>query len=482
MSSDLAIEAKQLAKAYHIYKSPSDRLAQAVMPRVRRAVAPAARAFGLNWPEKNYYTNHWALKSLSFEVPRGDSMAIIGRNGSGKSTLLQLVCGTLAPTEGEARVEGRVAALLELGSGFNPEFTGRENVYLNASILGMSREETQARLDDILAFADIGEFIDRPVKTYSTGMAMRLAFAVIAHVDADVLIIDEALAVGDAYFQQKCLRWLRQFRERGTVLFCGHDTGAVMSLCNSAIWIDKGDLVMQGSAKDVCEAYAASIMSQTQGLSDQPTPRTHAKTNARPADAQATTGEETPPEAQPKRASLPESPRPDRPAIFDTMADSANFGSGKARIERVSLTHADGSPLHWIEGGEDVQLLIDVAVIEDIDAPIVGFIVKDRLGQPILGDNTFQATLGHPIVARAGKTLRTTFAFRLPPLASGRYSVTAACASGTLENHVQHQWMHDALMFDIHSPSRNGVLIAVDVGPVRIDAIDSHHLKESNDA
>ncbi|MGF7055287.1 lipopolysaccharide transport system ATP-binding protein [Bosea sp. OAE752] len=482
MSSEIAIEAKQLSKAYHIYRSPSDRLAQAVMPRLRRALAPPLRAFGLEWPEKNYYSNHWALKSLSFEVPRGDSMAIIGRNGSGKSTLLQLVCGTLSPTEGEARVKGRVAALLELGSGFNPEFTGRENVYLNASILGMSREETQARFDDIIAFADIGDFIERPVKTYSTGMAMRLAFAVIAHVNADVLIIDEALAVGDAFFQQKCLRWLRQFRERGTVLFCGHDTGAVMSLCDSAIWIDKGDLVMQGSAKDVCEAYSASIMSQAQGLADQPSPRLRAKTNARQADAPATRGEETPAGVQPKRASLPEPPRPDRPAIFDTMADSADFGSGKARIQRVSLTRADGSPLHWIEGGEDVQLLIEVAVIEDLEAPILGFHVKDRLGQPILGDNTFLKTLANPITARAGQTLEAIFAFRLPALASGRYSVTAACASGTLDNHVQHQWMHDALMFDVHSPFRNGVLLAIDMDRVELAPVEPHHSKETTDA
>lgn len=482
MCSEIAIEAKELSKAYQIYRRPSDRLAQAIMPRLRRAAAPALRAVGVDWPGKNYYVDHWALNSISFEVPRGDSMAIIGRNGSGKSTLLQLVCGTLAPTNGEARVKGRVAALLELGSGFNPEFTGRENIYLNASILGMSREETQARFDDILAFADIGEFIERPVKTYSTGMAMRLAFAVIAHVNADVLIIDEALAVGDAYFQQKCLRWLRQFRESGTVLFCGHDTGAVMSLCNSAIWIDKGDLVMQGSAKDVCEAYSASIMSQTQGLSNQPILRQRAKANALAVDASATTGERAAPEAKAKPVTRPDAPKPDRPVIFENMADSADFGSGKARIQRVNFTHADGSPLHWIEGGEDVRLLIEVAVLADLDAPIVGFHIKDRLGQPILGDNTFLTTLARPITARAGQILETSFAFRLPALASGRYSVTAACASGTLENHVQHQWMHDALMFDVHSPFRNGVLVAIDMDRIQIDAIDSHLPQEPTDA
>lgn len=482
MSSEIAIEVKELAKSYQIYRKPSDRLAQALMPRLRRATAPIWRTLGLSWHEKSYYTDHWALRSLSFEVPRGDSLAIIGRNGSGKSTLLQLVCGTLTPTEGHAQVKGRVAALLELGSGFNPEFTGRENVYLNASILGMSREETQARFDDIIAFADIGDFIERPVKTYSTGMAMRLAFAVIAHVDADVLIIDEALAVGDAYFQQKCLRWLRQFRERGTVLFCGHDTGAVMSLCDSAIWIDKGDLVMQGSAKDVCEAYSAAIMSQAQGLSDQPARRPRAKASTHAADASATRGEEKPSELKPERTSLPEPPKPARPAIFDTMAESANFGSGKARIQRVSFSQVDGSPLHWIEGGEDVQLLIDVAVIEDIEALIVGFHIKDRLGQPIIGDNTFLKTLANPVTARAGQILEVTFAFRLPALASGRYSITAACASGTLDNHVQHQWLHDALMFDVHSPFRNGVLLAIDMDRIEIYPIEPHVPQELTNA
>src|SRR5262249_44717092 len=176
------------------------------------------------------------------------------------------VCGTLAPTSGIANVKGRVAALLELGSGFNPEFTGRENIYLNASVLGLRRPEIDAKLSEILEFAEIGDFVDQPIKTYSSGMAMRLAFAVIAHVDADVLIVDEALAVGDAYFQQKCMRWLRRFREAGTVLFCGHDVGAVMTLCDRAIWLEAGCIKAAGSTKDVCEAYSATVYAKSMGL------------------------------------------------------------------------------------------------------------------------------------------------------------------------------------------------------------------------
>jgi lipopolysaccharide transport system ATP-binding protein len=240
MSSDVSIRAAGLAKAYRVYPTPMDRLRQAAMPRLRRLAAPLLRALGRPLEAPPYFSEHWALRSLSFEVFRGETVGVIGRNGSGKSTLLQLICGTLTPSQGEVQVNGRVAALLELGSGFNPEYTGRENIFLNASVLGLSRAETEARLADILAFADIGEAVDQPTKTYSSGMAMRLAFAVIAHVDADVLIIDEALAVGDAYFQQKCLRWLRAFQKNGTVLFCSHDTGAVISFCTRAIWLDGG--------------------------------------------------------------------------------------------------------------------------------------------------------------------------------------------------------------------------------------------------
>lgn len=192
---------------------------------------------------------------MSFHVQKGETIGIIGRNGSGKSTLLQIICGTLTPSGGRVAINGRVAALLELGAGFNPEFTGRENVYMNAALLGLSKAQIEERLDAIFAFADIGGFVDQPVKTYSSGMYVRLAFAVIAHVDADVLVIDEALAVGDAFFTQKCMRFLRAFMERGTVLFVSHDTNAVVNLCTRVVWLDKGRVREIGPAKDVCDSY-----------------------------------------------------------------------------------------------------------------------------------------------------------------------------------------------------------------------------------
>src|SRR6266542_6439942 len=207
---EVAISVRGVGKMYRIYDRPQDRLKQ-MLWRGRRT----------------YGREFWALRDASFEVRKGETLGIIGRNGSGKSTLLQIIAGTLAPSEGEVTVNGRVAALLELGSGFNPEFTGRDNVFLNGSILGFSREEMAARFDEIAAFADIGEFIEQPIKTYSSGMVVRLAFAVIAHVDADILVIDEALAVGDACFTQKCMRFLRRFMEKGTVLFVSHDISSV---------------------------------------------------------------------------------------------------------------------------------------------------------------------------------------------------------------------------------------------------------------
>ncbi|MFY3605390.1 ABC transporter ATP-binding protein [Achromobacter xylosoxidans] len=241
MSSDsLAISVKNLSKCFHLYDKPRDRLLQMC-------------SFG----RRQYYREFWALRDLSFDVMRGETVGIIGRNGSGKSTLLQMICGTLTPTTGSIWTSGRIAALLELGAGFNPEFTGRENVYLNASILGLTRRETDERFDDIAAFADIGAFIDQPVKVYSSGMYVRLAFAVAINATPEVLIVDEALAVGDARFQYKCMRRIKDIQNAGAaVLFVSHDVGSVRTLCQRAIWLDKGNVRMAGEVASVTSKYA----------------------------------------------------------------------------------------------------------------------------------------------------------------------------------------------------------------------------------
>ncbi len=244
--SDVVISVRNVGKMYRIYDQPQDRLKHMLLWR-----------FG-----RHYGREFWALRGVSFEVRRGETVGIIGRNGSGKSTLLQIIAGTLAPTEGEVQVKGRVAALLELGSGFNPEFTGRENVYLNGAILGLSRDEIDARFDEIAAFADIGEFIDQPVKVYSSGMVVRLAFAVQAMVPKDVLIVDEALAVGDEAFQRKCMRTLEAFRmQGGTVLLVTHNTQAIVAHCERSMLLWNGELLLDGKSKPVTDLYQRLIYS-----------------------------------------------------------------------------------------------------------------------------------------------------------------------------------------------------------------------------
>jgi lipopolysaccharide transport system ATP-binding protein len=259
-SNAVAVRVAGLSKHYQVYERPEDRLKQAIVPRLRRLT-------GL--PPRTYCRDFAALQDVSFEVRRGETVGVIGRNGAGKSTLLQILCGTLTASTGTVETSGRLAALLELGSGFNPEFTGRENVHLNASVLGLSREEIDERYDRVVAFADIGDFLDQPVKTYSSGMVMRLAFAVVAHVDADVLIVDEALAVGDAYFTQKCMRFMREFMKRGTVIFVSHDTGAVVNLCQRVVWLESGRVRAIGEPRHLMDEYLADYYRQLQGESAQ---------------------------------------------------------------------------------------------------------------------------------------------------------------------------------------------------------------------
>jgi len=245
--TDIAIRIQNLSKCYHLYDNPHDRLKQFVLPRFRRMAGKA---------RKQYFREFWALKNVSFEVKKGETFGIIGRNGAGKSTLLQILCGTLTPSSGSVEINGRVAALLELGAGFNPEFTGSENVYMNASVLGLSKEEIDMRFDSIIAFADIGEFINQPVKTYSSGMFVRLAFAIAIHVEPSVLIIDEALSVGDIAFQNKCVMKIRELRDKGmTLLFVTHDLSTLQLLCDRVVWLHCGEIVMIGDPVTVSQEY-----------------------------------------------------------------------------------------------------------------------------------------------------------------------------------------------------------------------------------
>lgn len=262
-SSELAIKANDLSKCYHIYQAPRDRLKQFLSSKL-------AAIFRTN--SAQHYKEFWALKHATFEIRKGESFGILGRNGAGKSTLLQILCGTLSPTSGSVEIHGRIAALLELGAGFNPEFSGRDNVYLNASVLGLSDVEIADKFDSICAFADIGDFIDQPVKTYSSGMFVRLAFAIAIHVEPDVLIVDEALSVGDIAFQNKCILKIKELRDRGTtLLFVTHDLSTLQLICDRVAWVSNGQIIKIGAPVAVCqEYYADSLGLQTDLLANTP--------------------------------------------------------------------------------------------------------------------------------------------------------------------------------------------------------------------
>lgn len=438
-----AIRAQALGKHYQIYESPRDRLKQFVVPRLQRLA-------GL--PPRRYYREFWALQDVSFEIRPGETVGIVGRNGSGKSTLLQIVSGTLHPSCGSVDVNGRVAALLELGSGFNPEFTGRENVYMSGAVLGLSRAEVDERFEAIRAFADIGDFIEQPVKTYSSGMYVRLAFAVIAHADADILVIDEALSVGDAYFVQKCMRFLRGFMERGTLLFCSHDSGAVNNLCDRALLLRNGRLEMAGTPKEVTEHYLADLhgAAPERGRPEPVRPPSRPAAGAPAAPAQAAGGELE---------------------IFRFGPDNSGFGAGGARIVEVRFFDLQGAPQAFVTGGEDVVLEIRCEAVEDLLHPIVGFQFKDRLGQVLFAENTLAACRAEDIPVAAGGSFAARFAFRLPLLPVGDYSVTAAVADGTEASHVQQHWIHDALIVRAHASRVSYGLVGLPMSEIAIQRI-----------
>ncbi|MBU6994206.1 ABC transporter ATP-binding protein [Ferrovum myxofaciens] len=431
MSSDeIAIKVSNLSKCYQIYDRPQDRLKQSIYTRVKRFMG---RAPG------QYFREFWAVKGVSFEIRKGESVGIIGRNGSGKSTLLQMICGTLNPTAGVIQTEGRIAALLELGSGFNPEFTGRENVFMNAALLGLNKEKTESRFEDIAAFADIGDFIEQPVKTYSSGMMVRLAFSVIAHVDADILVIDEALAVGDAIFTQKCMRFIREFQRKGTLLFVSHDSGAIQNLCHNAIWLAQGKSRMMGSSKDVSEAYLQYGLQEIYG--EEAKLVSIEEGRAVNCIEEETFQSDAPPTVDYESMAM----------VNDNLAQAKGWKTGGANIISVKLQRLTPGVEGVFEGGEMVRMTVRAQAHEPLKNPILGFLIRDRLGQDLFGENTLAFTELNPISVKAGVTFDGLFEFRLPMLPNGQYAVMASVADGNYQVNIQHHWLHDALIINISS-------------------------------
>lgn len=387
-----AIAITGLAKCYRIYDAPADRLKQMVADGAARALRLA--------PPRRRYREFWALQDLSLEIRRGETFGIIGTNGSGKSTLLQLICGTLHPTAGEVAANGRIAALLELGAGFDPEFSGRENVYTNGALLGLGRAEIDLRFADIARFADIGDFLDQPVKTYSSGMFVRLAFAVAAHLQPDILVIDEALAVGDIAFQAKCMARLRQLKDAGTtILFVSHDLASVRNLCERVLWLKNGQPMAVGGAKEVVDAFVRDL---------------HMKMN----DAIGTQPE--PAEAEGEAAAATAAPAPAAP---DLAEGHHRYGNDRGRILSIRLASAAGTPTSLLELHEPFSIRVSVEAHADIQSPAVGYSFRDLKGNPVLGALTSNLAQAQLPPLRKGDRIDVVFA-GVNRLAQGSYTLS----------------------------------------------------------
>ncbi|MDD5759463.1 MAG: ABC transporter ATP-binding protein [Desulfobulbaceae bacterium] len=415
MNNDLPITVDSISKAYKLYTKPIDRLKESFNPF-----------------RKKYHKDFFALRDVSFAAKKGEVVGIIGKNGSGKSTLLQIITGVLTPTAGSVDIRGRVSALLELGAGFNPELSGIENVYFKSSLLGFSTSETDAKIDDILAFAGIGEFIKQPVKTYSSGMFVRLAFAVAINVDPDILIIDEALSVGDFRFQQKCLRKIKEFKENNkTILFVSHSTHSVIEFCDRALWLMDGMMKDIGPANTICQKYMAYMSS---GEDD--------------------TGTHDGSSAPNEFASIPHN-KLTKEVEWESVSHCGSFGDGGAEITAVCLAmKGETKRVKAFEGGARVVFYVKIAINVTIEQPIVGFHLCDSRGVHILGMNTYALglTLG---TFHAGETKIVAFEFDFPFLHIGNYAFSPAIANGTQLTNVKHHWIHDAYLVDIQSTDIN---------------------------
>ncbi len=426
---EVVVDVEHLSKEYKLYDSEMDRLKEAFHPL-----------------KKSFHRSFFALKDLSFQIRKGEKVGIIGSNGAGKSTLLKILTEVLNQTSGEMHIYGRVAALLELGAGFNVNYTGRENIKLNCSLMGIKPEEYENLAKKIIDFADIGDFIDQPVKNYSSGMFVRLAFATQIFSEPDILIVDEALSVGDIRFQQKCYRAMDRLMKDKTVILVTHDTAAVTRFCQRVLWINHGELSYDGEVTEGLKAYQEYLL---QTISEE-----KKKTGERDFEEH----EEKPEEELSERSIGLNIP--------NVAPDVHYKGNGEAQIYQCGLYNEEYELIDVVEPGETVKCISRISYDKEVYHPILGLAIRDRLGNEVIGINT--KVLGaHLPTARNRQEYEITF--QLPQLNKGEYTVTIAIANGYQEDHVQLCWLDDALIFQV-KPRKYDIpgLLYIDRGKVNV--------------
>lgn len=420
-----AITVNDVTKIYKLYDNPIDRLKEALNPF-----------------HKQYHEPFYALKHVSFQVGKGETVGIIGTNGSGKSTILKIITGVLQQSSGVVEVQGNVSALLELGAGFDMDYTGIENIYMNGAILGFSREEMDIKKDEILNFADIGDFVNRPVKTYSSGMLVRLAFALAINVEPEILIIDEALAVGDAFFQAKCYNKLEEIKNSGTtILFVSHDIFSVKKLCSRAIWIDKGNMIESGEANGVCEKYLSAQIENNNRVNEELVSGMEINNII---DKIVKNERE---KAHYKKIS--------------TMNADAVSGTGKAHIMSFYIKNEDGKEVNVLFPDEVYNIGIVAGFEECMNNVILGVELENLKGVRLFGINNF---MSGGVLKRADTEIiyEMDFKIKLPRICKGEYLITLAVASGSQDNHVVHERIHNFRTLFIENAGYNIAIIDID--------------------
>ncbi|MEC4813750.1 MAG: ABC transporter ATP-binding protein [Scytonema sp. PMC 1069.18] len=418
MGEDIAVSLVNVSKCFKRYARPVDRLKELLLPGISQGC------------------EFWALRDINLEILKGTTVGIVGRNGSGKSTLLQIIAGTLTPTTGTVKVQGRVSALLELGSGFNPEFTGRQNVFFNGRLLGLSQNEIENKFDTIVSFADIGDFLDEPVKCYSSGMFVRLAFAVAINVNPKILIVDEALSVGDGVFMHRCMAKIKDFQDYGgTILFVSHDIGSITRLCSEAIWINDGQIVERGLPIDISKSYQAWIYERiNEGLK-----KKSESTTKTPIDSEIVKDLKFCLEVKTKQVEE-SNKNPFTDKEYLAFSNTKRFGTGRCEIISLDVFNSQGQTTGFIM--PDDTLIIHAKIIshDEVDSPIFGIMMFDRLRVAIAGWNTTQYKHQLPKFAK-NQLICVTFQIQWPHIKSDTYSLEPAIANGSQENHEMMDWI-----------------------------------------